>query len=415
MSVIFILVLCSLIILAYLFEITLAKFRIPSVIFLLFLGWTVRKIALYYDMVIPDLSGALAILGTVGLILIVLEGAMELELNKKKFTIVKKSFIVALFPMLGLAIITALLIHFIWGYDFYQSLGNIIPIAVISSSVAIPSAKSLSSYNREFVVYESSMSDIMGVILFNFISLNAAFSMNSVGHFFIEIAGIIVISFVATLLLSYLLGKIEHEVKFVPIIVLTILIYEISKLFHLPSLVFIMVFGLFLANLDELKFIKGIEFLKPVSLNKEVARFLGMTKELTFLIKTLFFLLFGFLIKSSELFNTETLILSIAITLLMYVLRYLQLRISKLPVTPLLFVAPRGLITVLLFLSIPVSMRLPLVNNSMIIQIIVLTGLIMMFGLMATGKEHNPQEEEVAKENNQEDNMVDLPAPPTVE
>jgi len=366
-------------------------------------------------MVIPDLSGALAILGTVGLILIVLEGAMELELNKKKFTIVKKSFIVALFPMLGLAIITALLIHFIWGYDFYQSLGNIIPIAVISSSVAIPSAKSLSSYNREFVVYESSMSDIMGVILFNFISLNAAFSMNSVGHFFIEIAGIIVISFVATLLLSYLLGKIEHEVKFVPIIVLTILIYEISKLFHLPSLVFIMVFGLFLANLDELKFIKGIEFLKPVSLNKEVARFLGMTKELTFLIKTLFFLLFGFLIKSSELFNTETLILSIAITLLMYVLRYLQLRISKLPVTPLLFVAPRGLITVLLFLSIPVSMRLPLVNNSMIIQIIVLTGLIMMFGLMATGKEQNPQEEEVAKENNQEDNMVDLPAPPTVE
>jgi len=49
----------------------------------------------------------------------------------------------------------------------------------------------------------------------------------------------------------------------------------------------------------------------------------------------------------------------------------------------LLFVAPRGLITILLFLSIIPAQQLELVNKSLIVQVIILTALIMMFGLMA--------------------------------
>jgi hypothetical protein len=58
--------------------------------------------------------------------------------------------------------------------------------------------------------------------------------------FCLEILIIIAISFVATILLSFLLNKIQHHIKFVPI-VLIILIYEISKIFHLPALIFILV------------------------------------------------------------------------------------------------------------------------------------------------------------------------------
>ena len=42
---------------------------------------------------------------------------------------------------------------------------------------------------------------------------------------------------------------------------------------------------------------------------------------------------------------------------------------------PLLFVAPRGLITILLFIGIPEALKIHLVNKALIIQVIVLTAL----------------------------------------
>jgi hypothetical protein len=53
-----------------------------------------------------------------------------------------------------------------------------------------------------------------------------------------------------------------------------------------------------------------------------------------------------------------------------------------LPISPLLFIAPRGLITILLFLSIPLSKNLEIANQSLILQVIILTALMMMFGLV---------------------------------
>ena len=233
------------------------------------------------------------------------------------------------------------------------------------------------------------MSDILGVILFNFVALNSSFTAMSFGMFFLEIAIIILISFAATLLLSLLLSRIEHDIKFVPIILLVILIYEISKVFHLPSLVFILVFGLFLGNLDEMKHIKWIQKLKPVSLNKEVHKFLGFTREITFLIKALFFLLFGFLINTNELLNPHSLAWSGGITAVIFLIRGIQLKLAKLSIKPLLFIAPRGLINILLFLSMPAALSIPLIDNSLVIQVMILTSLVMMVGLMATSKPAN--------------------------
>jgi hypothetical protein len=47
-----------------------------------------------------------------------------------------------------------------------------------------------------------------------------------------------------------------------------------------------------------------------------------------------------------------------------------------------LFIAPRGLINILLFLTIAPEQNILLVNKSLIIQVIVFSALIMMFGLM---------------------------------
>ena len=84
MAITIIVTICLLLLLAYVFEISAPKTRIPSVILLLILGWGVKQGATLFKVSIPDLTPILPILGTVGLVLIVLDGALELELNKSK-------------------------------------------------------------------------------------------------------------------------------------------------------------------------------------------------------------------------------------------------------------------------------------------------------------------------------------------
>jgi len=382
MTTAIIITLCSLLLIAYVFDLTSSKTKIPSVILLLLLGWIVRQLSVFFSVGIPDLSALLPILGTVGLILIVLEGSLELELNKSKTTIIIKSFVVAFLPMLTLAFSLAALFHYLGSFPFKNCLANAIPLCVISSAVAIPSVKNLNPFNKEFIIYESSLSDILGVLFFNFITMNDTIDMHSFGGFTLELLIMIAISFVATIALAFLLNKIEHHIKFVPIILLIILIYAIAKEYHLPALIFIMVLGLFLGNLDELKHIKWIKKFNPDELNKEIHKFRELTIEITFLIRTLFFLLFGYLIETSEILNLDTVAWAAATVAIIFIIRWIQLKLLKLPIKPLLFIAPRGLITILLFFSIPLIQNISLVNKSYVIQVIILTALVMMAGFM---------------------------------
>ncbi|TAJ53953.1 MAG: sodium:proton antiporter [Chitinophagaceae bacterium] len=379
-----IITLCVLLLIAYLFDLTSSKTKIPSVILLLLLGFIVRKLTDLLDIPLPDLSPVLPVLGTVGLILIVLEGSLELEFNATKMPLIRRSFAVALFPMLALAFGLAWVLQQVGGGSFKDSLTNAIPLCVISSAIAIPSVKSLGQHTKEFVIYESSLSDILGVLLFNFVALNEFFDLHTVGDFFIQLLVIAAVSFIATIGLALLLSRIDHHIKFAPIILLVILIYAISKVYHLPGLIFILLFGLFLGNLDELNHIKWIQKLNPVALNREVHKFREITTEAAFLIRALFFLLFGYLIETAELLNTQTLIWAIGIVVAIFLLRAIQLRLSRLQLKPLLFIAPRGLITILLFLSISPSGSIPLVNRSLVIQVVILSALVMMMGLMTT-------------------------------
>ncbi len=381
-----IITLCGLLLIAYVFDLTSSLTKIPSVLLLLLLGWIVRQVSQLMKINIPDLTGLLPFLGTIGLILIVLEGSLELEFDKSKKNLITKSFFVALVPMLLLSVVLAFLFQYFENTPFKLSLTNAIPFCVISSSVAISSVKNLTTADREFIVYESSLSDILGVLFFNFIALNTVINLQSAGRFTLQLIIIAIVSFIATLGLSYLLSKIEHNIKFVPIILLVILIYAISEIYHLPALVFILLFGLFLGNLDELKQFRWIQILRPRELDKEVHKFKELIVEVTFLIRALFFLLFGYLIKKSDILNAETFLWAITIVSIIFLFRAIMLKLLKLSISPLLFIAPRGLINVLLFLAIIPSQNISFVNTSLVIQVIILTALVMMIGLIFSRK-----------------------------
>jgi len=283
--------------------------------------------------------------------------------------------------MLALTFLLAFLFHSAGSFSLKDSLINAVPFCVISSAIAIPSVRNLSSSYKEFVTYESSLSDILGVLLFNFLALNETINADSFGNFALQLLLITVVSFVATIGLSYLLSKIEHHVKFVPIILLVILIYSVSKIYHLPGLIFILLFGLSLGNIALFKQFKWARRFDPDELKTEVVKFKDLTIEGAFLVRALFFLLFGYFIETQEVLNGDTFLWALLIVLSIFLFRIIQLKLSKLPLQPLLFVAPRGLITILLFLSIEPAQSIALVNKSLIIQVILLTTLLMMIGL----------------------------------
>ena len=376
---------CVLLLIAYIFDVSSPKTRIPSVILLLLVGWAVRQGANFLGLHIPDLSPILPVIGTVGLILVVLEGSLEVELNRSKLGLITRSTVVALLPIILLSMLLALAFEHFDGISFRTGLLNAIPLCVISSTIAISSSQNLPTKDSEFVTYESSLSDIFGVIFFNFVVRNEVIDLSSFSEFGAQIVIILVVTVAATLGLSFLLSKIKHHVKFLPIILLIILIYTIAKMYHLPALIFIFVLGLFIGNLDKFERFRFMKRLRPEILVKEVSRLQELTKEITFSIRSLFFLLFGYLIETSELLNTNTLVWAIAISGGIFLVRFIFLKLSGQNVFPLLFIAPRGLITILLFISIPVGQTTNLVNNSLIIQVIIITALIMMIGLMTTG------------------------------
>ena len=376
---------CVLLLIAYIFDVSSPKTRIPSVILLLLVGWAVRQGANFLGLHIPDLSPILPVIGTVGLILVVLEGSLEVELNRSKLGLIVRSTVVALLPIILLSMLLALAFEHFDGISFRTGLLNAIPLCVISSTIAISSSQNLPTKDSEFVTYESSLSDIFGVIFFNFVVRNEVIDLSSFTEFGAQIVIILVVTVASTLGLSFLLSKIKHHVKFLPIILLIILIYTIAKMYHLPALIFIFVLGLFIGNLDKFERFRFMKRLRPEILVKEVSRLQELTKEITFSIRALFFLLFGYLIETSELLNTNTLVWAIAISGGIFLVRFIFLKLSGQNVFPLLFIAPRGLITILLFISIPVGQTTNLVNNSLIIQVIIITALIMMIGLMTTG------------------------------
>lgn len=377
-----IMTICALILIAYLFDITSRHTKVPTVIFLLLLGWGMKQLADLLELNMANLAPLLPVFGTLGLILIVLEGGLELQVNREKLGLVRRSVLWAAVPLLLLALLLAAGLQYISGGSFLDALLNVVPLCVISSAIAIPSVQNLSATTREKVIYESSMSDIVGVLLFGFLANNQVIGMGSFLHFGLELLVMLSVSLLASIGLAFLIKKIRHHVKLVPIMIMVVLVYAIAKAYHLPALLFILIFGLFLNNLDELRGIRFIRYLQPKLLDLEVQRFARLVGEAAFLIRTIFFILFGYTLRAADLIDLNSLPYALGVVVLIFIVRAIQLKLTGERLRPMLFIAPRGLITLMLFLSIPQARALALVGEGMVLQVVVLSIIILMIGLV---------------------------------
>ena len=83
-------------ILSYIFNLIAERTNIPSVLMLILLGVVIQFGLELMHFQLADLFPALEVLGVIGLIMIVLEAALDLELNKEKLPLIGKSLVVAL-------------------------------------------------------------------------------------------------------------------------------------------------------------------------------------------------------------------------------------------------------------------------------------------------------------------------------
>lgn len=386
-------ILSGLVIFSYLFDLVANKTKLPSVLLLLLLGIGLRLLLDNLDLHTFNFLRILPTLGTVGLILIVFEGSLELKYDKAKNKIIKGAFLSAIVILLVTVSVITFIIYQITKQDLYLCFANAIPFSVISSAIAIPSVASLNKKTKEFIIYESSFSDILGIILFNFVISNTHISPGSFASLGLETILILVLSIISCVFLLYIMGRISHHIKFFLIISILILVYAIGQSYHLSSLVLILAFGLFLNNADTIKYawFKTIFIYK--NLSNDLAQLHQLSAESAFIIRTFFFVIFGFTMNIYELNNQDILINGFLILCSIYIIRFAYLFFFKKEhVLPEGFVSPRGLISILLYYNLPESMRLPEVGTAFLFMIVLGSSLVMSIGIMASkkGKKNEP-------------------------
>jgi len=152
---------------------------------------------------------------------------------------------------------------------------------------------------------------------------------------------------------------------------------------HFSSLVIILIFGIILHNAPRIKWWIFKKYSEDEKLKSHIDQFKVITIEGAFMIRTIFFFVFGYSLNLMSLVSFNVIILGSIILLVIYGSRWLYLKIfQKSSLSLEFFVAPRGLITILLFYSIPESESIGQLSEGVLFYIILLSGLIMMLGVM---------------------------------
>ena len=410
------------------------KTSIPSVLLLIILGAIINLVLRSVGFMDYDFFPILQTLGTVGLIMIVLEAALELKLDREKIFPITIALVIALVGFLLSAWVTALILqYFVEGMDSLHAWIYATPLSILSSAIIIPSVTHLRSDKKEFHIYESTFSDILGILVFYFLLSKLPHGtgkfddepglltsipskskvIDTVGHgagdsianaadqvasaaehsggsftnFILTTLLTIVLSIVFSYLIVFVFQRIKSSAKLFLLISVLLLLYSIGKLAHLSPLFIILIFGVVIANMD-------LFFQGPLKkrLNKKEAKeiYHGLhlvTLETAFVVRTFFFVIFGITIDFASLANWNVVGISALCLVIIYIIRFAILRLSVgKDIKPQLYIAPRGLITVLLYYAIPVEAYVPAFSEGILLFIIIGTSLIMTWAMITDKK-----------------------------
>jgi NhaP-type Na+/H+ or K+/H+ antiporter len=369
-----------------------SRIKVPSVVVLILLGILSQFLLSGLDVKIPDLSSIITILGTVGLILIVLEASLEIKITRENKKMFPKAFVSA-FLIISLSSVLIYLVLRLFFPDSGKNLALIgIAVSIISSAIVIPSIASVHQEKKLYLTLESAFSDVIGVVLFNFVERVDSISLIAVGGYFLQIIIMLFGAIIAVIVLGVIMKTNTSKIRYFIILASILLIYGVSKYYHFSALILVLLFGLSLANFDTIKRLIPIDWIKKIELGTEIAKFEEMNNEIAFVVRTFFFILFGLSISFTGLGSVQVLLISAIILAVLYVSRmiviYPSFRKSK-NITTLVFAAPRGLITILLFYQISLSASESVLANC--VNIVVFASIIIMTFVIFFSKKEIPE------------------------
>tara|TARA_B100000941_G_scaffold107595_1_gene75318 strand:+ start:370 stop:1680 length:1311 start_codon:yes stop_codon:yes gene_type:complete len=410
------------IIISYFFNIYAKKTGIPSVLMLIGLGVLINYVlSSFIGVEKPNLFPILKVIGVFGLILIVLEAALDLSLIKEKISLIIKSTLVALLGLVGTAYLSAeALVLFVEEMDIVTGLIYTIPLSILSSAIILPSVEDLNENKKEFMIYESTISDILGIIAFYAVlSMVGADSNEGVyGEVFGNLVFTVIFSVIISYVLVYVFQNIAGHVKLFLLIAILLLLYAVGKMFHLSSLVMILIFGVILNNY-KLFFSGGLASLLNMERVDHILNDMKViTAESAFVVRTFFFIIFGWSISISDLFSLKVIGIGICILFIIYIIRALFLFLFQgKDIFPQLFLAPRGLITILLFFAIPEETRNANEEIEGVLLFIILTTCLIMSWALVVQKNKEKLQKEILDQvkNESVDKDTDLVEEPTIQ
>ena len=359
------------IVISYFFTVLSKKTGIPSVLMLIFLGILINSALTIsgsgsYNFKSPG-SNILEVLGVVGLILIVLEAALDLRLKKEKLPLIFKSFFVALLSLAGTSYLGALVLgYFVENMLFSTALLYTIPMSILSSAILLPSVGGLDKDKQEFLIYESTFSDIIGIVSFTIILATSVGSGDAgiYGESFSRLFLTVLFSVISSYFLIYIFQKIQGKTKLFLLIAILVLLYVLGDMLGLTSLLIILIFGIVLNNRD--LFFKGrfSVLIDSEKTDSVLDDFKVITAESAFVVRTFFFIIFGWSIsllslvynKANGEWTFKVFVIGFFLLLTIYLVRFLVLLVFvRKSVWPQVFLSPRGLLTILLFYAIPTN------------------------------------------------------------
>ena len=375
-----------LIVFSYIFTQISKYTKIPSVIFLIGTGVGAKFAVEAMEMEIPNLTQYLGLLGIIGLIMIVLEGALDIKLHRNKIKTILAAIATSIIILGATNLLIAGILYFTQFVAFMDAFFYAIPLSVVSSAIVIPSVHTLIPAKKEFMILEATLSDIFGIMLFEFWIMEPRGNQT-----YLEVISLnVIISVVVSVLMSYLLVyvflKIKTEIKFFLFLAILALFFSVGEYFHYSALIIILVFGLVLNNTHF--FFRGL--LKKL-INQEKVKeirheFVIITNESSFLIRTFFFVVFGLTMNLEGLFDPEAIIIAVLVMLVIFFTRALNLKVFiKSTIFPQMLIAPRGLVTILLFQRIVEHYNIIPFSEAILAWVIIGTNLVMMVGLIASG------------------------------
>jgi Na+:H+ antiporter len=358
--------------------------RVPDIIVLLLIGITVGPLMHWVHA--ATFQGAIRILGTFALLLILFEGGLELRL-RQALRYFPAGLLLAFLSFglsLGLIAISGrYLLHL--GWTDCLLLGA--ALGCTSGTIVIPALQQINTPDpiKITLTIESALGEIIAVVMVGSL-LNASADQSLVTGLAMDFSHHIVVSVLIGFLAGALWSRVWPRIAGQPnanILNLGVLmgIYAIGKSLHGSGLLAALIFGVTLANLP-----------RTPHMTRQGARLLAFHAEFSFLVRSFFFVLLGVV---AEFIGREYIVPILGILVSLVAARYLAVLSSRRmirDVTPrdtelLFWMLPRGLVTAVLALEI-VNVRGAVFSflPAMAFTVVLVTNLFIVWGAVRASR-----------------------------